>query len=275
MTSFEKLSVSSMIPEELEEEKLLENLPLHLQCGSFQNLFGRITNASQLPCLSKLKPLKLIILRGLDFLHTLKKMIRRDFKSSNILLDKCLFFSWLLPCFLTVRLTLYMLKEYVCKLKKLGKEEDANDDKMSSQLEDKSTGCNVNKYGKAFNPDKRKESVQRVSRNVTAIIVLLWMMLEINSQSSKLQLQVLHKQHDHVFIWSSLLEMFGFMVFGWTIAATITAGPPFSRMQSAMLMFWAILMLVRSVKSITEMYVPILGILFTGCYMLVQKQPTH
>ncbi|TKY65298.1 hypothetical protein E2542_SST08156 [Spatholobus suberectus] len=134
------------------------------------------------------------------------------------------------------------------------------DGKMTSQLQDKSTGGNLNAtVGKgtqgekeekeeAFSTqDKRKESVQRVSSFVIAAIVLLWITFDISTHASVIQLQ---PEHGPVFIWSSLLEAFGFMVFVLAVASTIVIGAPFSRLRSAMLMFWAILMLVRSAKSI-------------------------
>ncbi|XP_020203185.1 uncharacterized protein LOC109788773 [Cajanus cajan] len=150
--------------------------------------------------------------------------------------------------------------------------------KMTSQLQDKSTGCNLNKYeevGEPFSPEKNKKTVERVSSFMTTKIVFLLIIFDIYTHSSIMQLQPFHKQQGHVFIWFSLVEMLGFMMFVWGIAAMIAVGAPFSRVQCAMFMFWAILMLLRSAKSITQVYVPIFGILFTMCYMLVKKEPSH
>ncbi|CAJ1825134.1 unnamed protein product [Sphenostylis stenocarpa] len=154
-----------------------------------------------------------------------------------------------------------------------------SNDKMTSQLEEKSRGGNLNArkdkgmQGEKEEEGKRKESVRRVSSSVIATLVLLWILFDICTRSPIAQHQPLHG-HSPVFInWSSLVELFGFIVFIWAIVATIVVGAPFSLMQSGMIMFWAIWMLVRSAKSMAEVYVQMWGIVLMGWYMLMENQP--
>ncbi|CAJ1825048.1 unnamed protein product [Sphenostylis stenocarpa] len=148
------------------------------------------------------------------------------------------------------------------------------DGKTASKLQDMFNGCNLNKYEKLyepFSPDKAlKKTVQHVLSFVIATTVFLWIIMNTCSK-----LSILQPKHGPLFIWSSLVEPFCFMVFVWVIAATIVVGAQFSHMQSAMLMFWAILMVLKSAKSITEVCLPIFGILLTGLYVLMEKQPPH
>lgn len=186
------------------------------------------------------------------------------------------------------------------------------DGKMSShvQLQDKSTGCNLNKYVEVDEPfnretrkkvvqcissfvmadhrvvepldvpgryelfslKKRKQTVERVSSFVIATTEFHWIITDICSQLSTIHLQ---PEHSYLFIWSSLLELLGFLVFVCAILAMILVGARFTRLQSIMLMFWAIWMLVRSAKSLTSVSALILGILFTGWHVLLEKQPPH
>jgi len=146
------------------------------------------------------------------------------------------------------------------------------DGKTASQLQDMSNDCNLNNYERveeSLVQDKAcKQTMQRVSSFMIASTVFLWIIMDICSK-----LSIVQPKHGTLLFWSSLVEPFGFMVFVWAIAATIVAGAQFSHMQSAMLMFWAILMVVKSSKSTTEVCLPIFGILVTGLYVLVKNQP--
>ncbi|KAJ1376470.1 putative transmembrane protein [Sesbania bispinosa] len=143
------------------------------------------------------------------------------------------------------------------------------DDKMTSQLQYNSTGCNLNKHKETkprsvpvfqlkgvFNQHKRKEIALH---HVLFTIMFLGLLFDIWSQSS-----LMHKQLVSVSIWPSLLGLFGFMAFVWAVAIMILVGAPFTRMHRAMLISWAIFMLLNSANSITASYVPMLGIFFMG-----------
>ncbi|XP_020209935.1 uncharacterized protein LOC109794920 [Cajanus cajan] len=134
--------------------------------------------------------------------------------------------------------------------------------KMTSQLFD------LNMYdGETLSMRKRKNIVQRLSSFLIAAIVLYWIISDTCSQLSVFQLQLGRG-------WSSLLQLLGFTVFVCAVTAMIAVGAPFSRLQRTMLMFWAILMLIRSAMSRTALYVSILGILLTGWHGLVEKTAT-
>ncbi|KAK2415423.1 hypothetical protein QL285_037905 [Trifolium repens] len=47
-------------------------------------------------------------------------------------------------------------------------------------------------------------------------------------------------------IWASLIRLFGFMAFVWGVIIMILEGVPFVRMQSLVLIFWAIWMHLKS-----------------------------
>jgi hypothetical protein len=47
-------------------------------------------------------------------------------------------------------------------------------------------------------------------------------------------------------IWASLIRLFGFMAFVWAVILMILDGVPFVRMQSLVLIFWAIWMHLKS-----------------------------
>ncbi|KAK7295252.1 hypothetical protein RJT34_18158 [Clitoria ternatea] len=127
--------------------------------------------------------------------------------------------------------------------------------KRMIQLKDNST-CNNNNvsnhkdfkpreghqlvFNDTFNQHKRKKTAQHVSSFAMATIVFLWIVLDICSQLS------MTPEHGPIVIWSHLLGLLGFMVFVWAVAIMILVGVQLSRMQCAMLVFWAILMLVRS-----------------------------
>ncbi|KAL2329650.1 hypothetical protein Fmac_017231 [Flemingia macrophylla] len=130
----------------------------------------------------------------------------------------------------------------------------------------KSMYCDLNKCDEEVEEVfKNKKTVERVSSLVIGAIEFLWMMSDICSN--------LLPQHGPFFICFSLLEMAGFMVFVCAILARIIVGAPFSHMQRGMLMFWASWMQVRSVKSLTELYLPMLGqILLMGCYVIAEKK---
>ncbi|KAJ1443633.1 putative transmembrane protein [Sesbania bispinosa] len=145
------------------------------------------------------------------------------------------------------------------------------DDKMTSQLQYNSTGCNLNKHKETkprsvpvfqlkgvFNQHNLKEIALH---HVLFTIMFLGLLFDIWSQSS-----LMHKQRVSVSIWPSLLGLFGFMAFVWAVAIMILVGAPFTRMHRAMLISWAIFMLLNSANSITATYVPMLGIFFMGWF---------
>ncbi|KAL9297096.1 hypothetical protein ACSQ67_022992 [Phaseolus vulgaris] len=140
----------------------------------------------------------------------------------------------------------------------------------SSLLQDKFTGCDLNKNSEILGSEKRKKTVQRVSSFVMASTVFLWIGMDLCSQLSIIQLQ---PKHGPSLFWSTFLKLFGFMAYVSATSAMIVVGAPFSGTQSCMLMFWAILMLLNSAKSLTEVYLPLMGTILTGCYVLVLKYP--
>lgn len=136
----------------------------------------------------------------------------------------------------------------------------------TSQLRDKFTGCDLNNNSEHFSHEKRKKTVHRVSSFVMASIVFLSVAMEMCSQLSIIQLQP--KSGPMLFL-STILKLFGFMAYVSATAAMIVNGAPFSRMQGSMLMFWATFMLVSSAKSLTEVYLPLLGIIFAGSSTII------
>ncbi|KAJ1443635.1 putative transmembrane protein [Sesbania bispinosa] len=149
-------------------------------------------------------------------------------------------------------------------------------DKMTSQLQNNSTDFNLNKHKETkprvplfdvFNQQKRKEIAQHVSSAVLFTIMFLGLLFDIWSQSSLMKkVQPLHTERVPVSIWPSLLGLFGFMAFVWAVAIMILVGAPFTRMHRAMLILWAIFMLLKSANSITASYVPMLVIFFMGWF---------
>ncbi|KAL2328226.1 hypothetical protein Fmac_021653 [Flemingia macrophylla] len=121
--------------------------------------------------------------------------------------------------------------------------------------------------GEPFSLGKRT-AVQCVSSFFIAAIPFLWIISDICSQLSIFQLEQRH-------ILSSLLRLFGFTVFVCAVTTMVVVGAPFSRMQRTMLMFWAILMLVRSAMSLTTLYVSMLAIILMGWHVLFEKQTPH
>ncbi|KAG2404175.1 uncharacterized protein HKW66_Vig0110970 [Vigna angularis] len=133
----------------------------------------------------------------------------------------------------------------------------------TSQLRNNFTGFDLNNNSELFSHEKRKKTVHRVSSFVMASIVFLSVAMEMCSQLSIIQLQ---PKSGPILFLSTILKLFGFMAYVSATAAMIVNGAPFPGMQSSMLMFWATFMLVNSAKSLTEVYLPLLGIIFTGCY---------
>lgn len=82
---------------------------------------------------------------------------------------------------------------------------------------------------------KRKEIAQHVSFVVVLSIIFCCLFLD-------LWIKPPHVMVQSVSIWDSLLGLFGFMVFVWAVAIMILVGVPFIRVQSVVLVFWAILM---------------------------------
>ncbi|KAK7340427.1 hypothetical protein VNO77_21129 [Canavalia gladiata] len=161
------------------------------------------------------------------------------------------------------------------------------DMRMNSKLQDNFGSCILNKHKEnmqrgpllplhnTFNQHKRMETAERVSSFVIATIGFLWILFDFWSQSSMIQLLPLHKQLEPIFRWLPLLELLGFVSFVLAIGTMILVGAHTSRLHCAMLMFWAILMLVRSVDSLGVLYVLGLGIIVLGWYMLLEKQPPN
>ncbi|KAK7340430.1 hypothetical protein VNO77_21132 [Canavalia gladiata] len=158
---------------------------------------------------------------------------------------------------------------------------------MNSKLQDNFSSCILNKHKEnmqrgpllplhnTFNQHKRMKTAQRVSSFVIATIGFLWILFDFWSQSSMIQLLPQHKQLEPIFRWLPLLELLGFVSFVLAIGTMILVGAHTSRLHCAMLLFWAILMLVRSVDSLSVLYVSILGIIVMGWYMLIEKQPPN
>ncbi|KAK7340424.1 hypothetical protein VNO77_21126 [Canavalia gladiata] len=146
------------------------------------------------------------------------------------------------------------------------------DNKVTSQLQENSlykheelkTRCLLSHFDHASNQHKRKKTAQLVSSFVIAIIAFLWIFFDICSQSPVFQLLPLCKGLGPFFKWFPLLKLLGLVLFVWAVAITILVGARLSRMQSAMFIFWAILMFVKSANSFTAVYVSILGIFLIG-----------
>ena len=152
------------------------------------------------------------------------------------------------------------------------------DGKMTLQKLDYSTCCNLNKHNETmlkepmfqlddtFNQHKRKETTKRVPYFVIFPTLCLWILLVTRSLTTSTRVQPLHKEHGSVSIGAPLLELFSFIVFVWAVATMILVGAKFTSMHGAMLLFWAILMHVRSDNSTSALYLSILGIFFIGWY---------
>ena len=125
-----------------------------------------------------------------------------------------------------------------------------------------------------YNQHMHKEIVQRLSSFVVSTIVFLGIFYNIwNSQLSIIHVPSLHKEHDgRLSVWSSLLGLFGFMMFVCAVAVMILVGAPFTSMQKAMLIFLAILMHLQSANSIIEVFVTLVGGLSMGWYSFGSHQ---
>jgi len=118
---------------------------------------------------------------------------------------------------------------------------------MTSQmLDNSSTSCkNLNKHKETIAKSypifqqKRKEIAQHVSFVVVLSIIFGCLFLDLGIKPPHMKVQ-------SVSIWDSLLGLFGFMVFVWAVAIMILVGVPFIRVQSVVLVFWAILMNLKS-----------------------------
>ncbi|KAG4922548.1 hypothetical protein AAZX31_18G225900 [Glycine max] len=138
-------------------------------------------------------------------------------------------------------------------------------------LVDKSTVCMLNKdeeVDEPLSPGKHMKTAQSVLSFLIATIALLWILTDLCSLLSIIKLQ---PEHGPLPIWFSLLEPVGFMVFVWAVAAKIVIGAPFSRLLSAILLFWGIWLLVRSSQSLTTLCLPILGILLMVWHLCSRK----
>lgn len=124
----------------------------------------------------------------------------------------------------------------------------AMDGKMTSQLKDKSIRCNN------LNKQKHKQTMPRsypklrFKRSEIAKIVPFLVILCIISVGlffdTWIEPSLMTVQHGQ--IWASSLRLFGFMAFVWAVSIMILDGVPFVRMQSLLLIFWAISMHLKS-----------------------------
>lgn len=124
----------------------------------------------------------------------------------------------------------------------------AKDGKMPSQFKDNSIRSN--------NPNKQKHKQTmprsypklRFKRSEIAQIFPFLVVLCIISVGlffdSWIEPSLMKVQHGQ--IWASSLRLFGFMAFVWAVAIMILDGVPFVRMQSLVLIFWAISMHLKS-----------------------------
>ena len=189
----------------------------------------------------------------------------------------------LLPSFLTLLLTFYMLQNGTRSALNLENttrsfldNNKSNDNNWNGEmtlplLVDKSTVCMLNKdeeVDEPLSPGKHMKTAQSVLSFLIATIALLWILTDLCSLLSIIKLQ---PEHGPLPIWFSLLEPVGFMVFVWAVAAKIVIGAPFSRLLSAILLFWGIWLLVRSSQSLTTLCLPILGILLMVWHLCSRK----
>jgi hypothetical protein len=132
-------------------------------------------------------------------------------------------------------------------------------------------------YTYDYNQHMRKEIVRCLSSFVVSTIVFLGISYNIwNNQLSIIHVPPLHKeQNGRLSVWSSLLGLFGFMMFVCAVAVMVLVGAPFTSIQKAMLIFLAILMHLQSANSIIEVFVTLVGGLSMGWYCFGKKQPPN
>jgi hypothetical protein len=86
---------------------------------------------------------------------------------------------------------------------------------------------------------KRNEIAKHVSFVVVMCIVFVGILFDVLIEPSLMKDQRRR-------IWASLIRLFGFMAFVWAVIIMILDGVPFVRMQSLVLIFWAIWMYLKS-----------------------------
>jgi hypothetical protein len=124
----------------------------------------------------------------------------------------------------------------------------AKEEKMTSKLKDNSARCNnLNQQKHKENMQisypkfqlKRNEIAKHVSFVVVMCIVFVGILFDVLIEPSLMKDQRRR-------IWASLIRLFGFMAFVWAVIIMILDGVPFVRMQSLVLIFWAIWMYLKS-----------------------------
>ncbi|XP_027352876.1 uncharacterized protein LOC113863480 [Abrus precatorius] len=144
------------------------------------------------------------------------------------------------------------------------------DSNMSSNLQYNSTGCNQQELHWL---QEVKKTLESASSFLMVTSSFYWILTDMLSQSSRVKPQ---QERGPVFEWVfPLLELLGFVVFVLVIGTMILVGAQISRLQSAMLLSWAILMLVRSVDSLSALCVSIMGIILIGWHLVIEKQPPN
>jgi len=154
---------------------------------------------------------------------------------------------------------------------------------MLSQLDNNEVHCSIRNSSREaeFQHDSTyeynhhiKEIVQCLSSFVLSTVVFLGISYNIwNSQLLIIHVQRLHKEHSaHLSILPPFLTFFGFMVFVCAVAAMILLRAPFTCMQKAMLIFWALLLHLQSANSIIEVFVTLVGGLYLGWYSFVGQK---
>ncbi|WJX77293.1 hypothetical protein P8452_60614 [Trifolium repens] len=120
--------------------------------------------------------------------------------------------------------------------------------KITSQLQDNSTISNNNNENKHKETmpksypkfhHKRNEIAQHISFVVVMCIIFVGLFFDMWIEPS-----LMNDQRGR--IWASLIKLFGFLVFVWAVAIMILVGVPFARMQSVVLVFFAIWMHLKS-----------------------------
>jgi hypothetical protein len=122
----------------------------------------------------------------------------------------------------------------------------AKEGKMTSKLQDHSTRYNNLKHKEATPRSsypkiqlKPNEIAKYISFLVVLSIILVGLFFDTWIEPS-----LMKDQRGR--IWASLIRLFGFMAFVWAVAIMILDGVPFVRLQSIVLIFWAIWMHLKS-----------------------------
>ncbi|KAI5427816.1 uncharacterized protein LOC127126672 [Lathyrus oleraceus] len=142
--------------------------------------------------------------------------------------------------------------------------------KLSSQLDNNESYVAPRLQKFISEQDLRKDILRRFSSFLVSSVVFLGLFYNIWSWSCLLPLQ---KQHIHRFsIWTSMLGLFGFLVFVCAVALMVLVGAVFTPMQKAMLIVWLVLMHLQSANSILEICVILLAGFFMASYAFWKKE---